>query len=266
MLPDIDRVAAIIRDVADEEILPRFRRLDESDIREKGPGDLVTVADEASERQISRRLLEMMPGSTVVGEEAVAADRGVLARIFDDEPVWIVDPIDGTSNFAAGRPTFGVVVAYVVGAETLAGWIFDPCGGRMATVVKGEGAWLDGQRMKIADPTPLSEMTGALGSRFFEKRVRDHLEQRLNRVGGTFHLRCASHEYLRLNSGQAHFAVYRKIMPWDHAAGTLMHAEAGGYHAKLDGHRYGPGEFSGGLLLAPDRATWIELRDVLFGD
>jgi fructose-1,6-bisphosphatase/inositol monophosphatase family enzyme len=265
MLPDIDRISSIIREVALTEILPRFRRLNHGDVREKGPGDLVTVADEAAERQLTERLMALDPTSDVIGEEAVAADATVLGRIFDDAPVWIIDPVDGTSNFAAGKPTFGIIVAYARRGETVAGWIHDPCGDRMATAVKGQGAWLDGERMHTAPAAAPSEMTGVLSPRFFEKQVRRHLEAAATALGGTGSLRCAAHEYLRLNSGASHFAVYRKIMPWDHAAGTLMHAEAGGYHAKLDGGRYAPTEQSGGLLLAPDRESWITLRDLLFG-
>src|SRR5690349_21342761 len=112
MLPDIDRVSAIIREVAEAEILPRFRRLQQSDIREKGPGDLVTVADEVAERRLTERLRDLVPNSLVLGEEAVAADQRVLGRIFEEDPVWIIDPVDGTSNFASGKPAFGVIVAY----------------------------------------------------------------------------------------------------------------------------------------------------------
>ena len=104
-------VADLLRTAARAEILPRFRRLASADIREKGPGDLVTVADEESERQLTRRLMDLVPNSVVIGEEAVAADSKVLDRVFDDAPVWIVDPVDGTSNFAAGKPAFGVIVA-----------------------------------------------------------------------------------------------------------------------------------------------------------
>lgn len=262
--PDVERVSEILREVAAEEILPRFQRLSASEVREKGPGDLVTVADEASERQLSRRLADLLPGSVVVGEEEAAGDDGVLARIGGDEWVWIIDPVDGTANFAAGRPTFGVMVALARDGETRAGWIYDPCGGRMGIAVKGDGAWLDGERLHCAAPAPLAAMTGALSMRFFEKPLRQHLEERARGLARAFTLGCAAHEYLSLASGDIHFAVYRKIMPWDHAAGALMHEEAGGYHTKLDGGRYGPTEWSGGLMLAPDRTSWIALRDYLF--
>jgi fructose-1,6-bisphosphatase/inositol monophosphatase family enzyme len=264
MLPDIDRVSAIIRDVAETEILPRFRRLASADIREKGPGDLVTVADEESERQLTRRLMELVPNSVVIGEEAVAADQKVLDRVFDEAPVWIVDPVDGTSNFAAGKPAFGVIVAYVQRGETLAGWIHDPLGNRTAVAMKGEGAWTGTDRLRTASAVNLPDMFGILSSRYFDKETRDRLDEGKQQLARTFSLRCAAQEYLTLNSGEAHFSLYRRIMPWDHAAGTLMHAEAGGYHAKLNGDAYTPADREGGLLLAPDHETWTALRELLF--
>jgi fructose-1,6-bisphosphatase/inositol monophosphatase family enzyme len=264
MIPDLDQVSRIIREVAATEILPRFRHLGSGDIREKGPGDLVTVADEASEKRLTERLSALVPGSIVLGEEAAAADPRVLGRIFEEAPVWIIDPVDGTSNFAAGRPQFGVIVAYARAGETLAGWIHDPCGERMAVTAKGQGAWLDGRRLTVATAAAPAQMTGMLSLRFFEKAVRARLQDAAPLLGGIDSLHCAAHEYLLMASGAVHFGVYRKIMPWDHAAGALMHAEAGGYHAKLDGGRYTPTEHSGGLMLAPDRESWLSLRDVLF--
>jgi fructose-1,6-bisphosphatase/inositol monophosphatase family enzyme len=265
MLPDVDQISAVISEAAEAEILPRFRHLGSGDVREKGPGDLVTVADEAMERYLTERLTRIVPGSVVIGEEAVAADPRVLGRVFEDAPAWIVDPVDGTSNFASGKATFGVIVAFVRNGETLAGWIHDPCGRRMATAVRGEGAWMDGERLRVSEAAALSEMRGAMSARFFERMVREHLERQVDQLGEAFSLHCAAHEYLTLVSGRSHFSLYRKIMPWDHAAGVLMHAEAGGYHAKLDGGRYAPTEHSGGLLLAPDRESWVALRDLLFG-
>ncbi|MDR3517792.1 MAG: inositol monophosphatase family protein [Azospirillaceae bacterium] len=269
-LPDMDRVSEIIRETCEIEVLPRFRHLSAQDVREKGPGDLVTVADEASERRLTAELSALLPGSLVIGEEAVAADPRVLDRFRDDAPVWIVDPIDGTFNFASGNTCFGLLVALVQGGETLAGWVYDPLGGRMATVVKGQGAWLAGNRLTVRAAAPLSELRGSLTFANYEASTRQHLEQAAQKFRDSAALNCAAHEYLRLTGpavptgDEIHFALFRKIMPWDHAAGTLLHREAGGYHAKLDGTPYAPTDSVGGLLLAPDQETWLTLRDLLF--
>ncbi len=91
-LIDPTRVTGLIREVTEAVILPRFRNLEQGEVKEKGPNDLVTVADTDAERLLTARLIEMLPGSTVVGEEAVAADAKVLERLKGDAPVWILDP------------------------------------------------------------------------------------------------------------------------------------------------------------------------------
>ena len=265
-IPDIDRVSAILREVAEGEILPYFRDLKNAGIREKtGPSDLVTLADEAAERALTPRLADLLPGSTVVGEEAASADPAVLDRVNGDAPVWIIDPVDGTINFANGRPLFAVIVALVCNGETLAGWIYDPCDGRTATAVKGEGAWLDGRRVHVADPVPVSRMVAALSSRYCAEDVARKIEAGARGLGERVNLSSAAQEYLRLLDGRMHATMYHRLMPWDHAAGVLMHAEAGGYAALLDGTPYHPGAFGGGLLTAPDEDSWKALHRHLFG-
>lgn len=265
ILPDLEQVSTLIREVAEREIMPHFRQLSAGDIRHKsGPTDLVTVADEAAERALTPRLLELAPGSTVVGEEAVAADPAVLDRVFGDCPAWIIDPVDGTFNFAKGDSTFAVIVAYVRGGETLAGWIHDPCSGRTAVAAKGQGAWMDGRRLTVAPPVPVADMVGSLSVRFTDDATVARLTQRRSAVRRADYLGCAAHEYLRLIEGVAHFSLYHKLMPWDHAAGVLMHAEAGGHAALVDGRPYGPSVLEGSLLMAPDPESWTRLRDALY--
>jgi len=265
-LPDLERVAGLIRDVAETEILPHFRRLSAADVREKnGPADLVTIADEAGERALTARLSDLDPGSTVVGEEAVSADPALLRRLSGDAPVWVIDPVDGTINFAHGKPIFAVIVAYVRGGETLAGWIHDPCTGRTALSARGQGAWLDGRRVHVAAPVPVPEMVGALSTRYCDEATSARLTERRAAVRESVTLACAAHEYLRLLEGSSHFSIYHRLMPWDHAAGVLLHAEAGGHAALVGGESYAPTLTGGSLLLAPDAESWKRLRDTLYG-
>ena len=76
--------------------------------------------------------------------------------------------------------------------------------------------------------------------------------------------RCAAHEYRLIASGHAHFALYNKLMPWDHLAGVLIHQEAGGHAARLDGSAYRSSHLDGGLLIAPDKDSWSELKQALW--
>ncbi|QCG98728.1 inositol monophosphatase [Azospirillum sp. TSA2s] len=265
-LPDIDQVSDLIRSVARTEIMQYFQKLDASGIRQKtGPTDLVTLADEAAERALTPALSTLVPGSRVIGEEAASEDERVLDRIHGDDPVWIIDPVDGTINFAQGRPMFAVIVALAWKGETVAGWIHDPVDGRMATAVKGQGTRLNGSRVHVAPAVPLPQMVGALSTRFCAEEMGRQLEERSAGLGERACLSSAAQEYLRLLEGRAHYSLYHRLMPWDHAAGVLMHAEAGGYSALIDGTPYRPGLLKGSILLAPDRDSWQALHGQLFG-
>jgi fructose-1,6-bisphosphatase/inositol monophosphatase family enzyme len=263
---DIDAVARLIAEAAAEEIMPRHAKLAAGDVREKGPGDLVTVADEAVERRLAPQLIDLLPGSCVIGEEAAAVDDSVFKRLQEPAPVWIIDPVDGTANFAAGNGDFGVMVALVQSGRTVIGWIHDPVNRRMATAEQGAGAWLDGQRLAVApapaDPAALSGtlLVGSYGDPELGRRI----QQRRDRVRPVKSRRCAATEYLQLATGQMHFALFSRLMPWDHAPGVLIHAEAGGYNGYIDGGGYEPARIAAkGLLLAPDRASWQALYDRL---
>ena len=264
---DLDAVTDILVEAAMQDILPRFQTLKKHEVQEKKSGELVTVADVAAEKRITRRLLDLLPGSHVVGEEAVAADPSILDKLVDPDPIWIVDPIDGTGNFAAGRPVFAVMVGLVRNGEAVAGWILDPVHGRTATAERGAGAWLGGARLQVAPPGTPEEMRGTLhAGTFAPPDMVRRVQAGRHKVGAIRSLRCAGHEYLRLASGQMHFSLFTKLMPWDHVPGTLIACEAGGTARTLDGTPYTARDHRApGLLIAPDEASWQALRDALFG-
>lgn len=269
---DLADLAAILVEAAEVEIMPRFRRLDAGDIATKaGPHDLVTVADQAAERLITARLAERFPGAVVVGEESTAADPSVLGRLAGADFAVTVDPIDGTFNFANGLPLFGVMAGVVVAGRIVAGCIYDPVGRDFAFALEGGGAWFedrDGRRrpLRVAPPAELSRMHGAMSWNYLAEPLRSRCAARLPRLWGAYGYRCAAHEYRLVASGGGHFALYGKLMPWDHVAGWLLHREAGGFSARLDGRPYDPASTDGALLLAPDESTWHRVRDLLFAE
>jgi fructose-1,6-bisphosphatase/inositol monophosphatase family enzyme len=255
-----------MREVAAEDILPRFRKLEACDIREKKPGNYVTVADEAAERHLSAGLLALLPDSKLVGEEGVAADPEMLRHVDADSAVWIVDPIDGTANYCNGKETFAVMVALAFCGETVGAWILDPIAGEMLSAVKGEGAWLNGERVHVAAPAAPENMKGA----WSYKSVQDKDRRRQLKRYHLFHgdpgdLRCAGREYMELARGRRHFSNFWGLMPWDHAPGILIHREAGGYSAFADdGKPYMLTRTGGPLLIAPDEESWQMLRVFAF--
>jgi len=255
---DLAAVVRIVHEVAAEEILPRFGTLKAHQIHSKSrPGDLVTDADIYAEQALSRRLSALLPGSVVVGEESCYQDQTILDRLSQDAPVWVLDPVDGTGNFARGRERFGVIVALVRGGRTIGGCLHDPIRNITIAGEEGGGAWLDNSRLFVSPSPPLPAMRGSIGSR----RVSS-LE---NKVAGVVRYASAAQDYLALLLGRIHFAFYQRLLPWDHAAGVLLYREAGGYSAMADGSSYRPIVSDKGMLLASDRATWQALLPLVDG-
>lgn len=266
----VETLERILAEAAAAEIMPRFRRLGRDDVRRKtSPADLVTEADIRAERLIAARLGERWPDALVVGEEACSEDPARLAGLCEADLAFVVDPVDGTFNFASGVPLFGVMLAVVVNGETVAGLIHDPLGGDTMVGVAGAGSAVLGadgtrEKVRVADPVPFAEMTGSVSWQYFSEPERSLLARNQTRTLAAFGYRCSAHEYRLLAGGHAHFVVYNKLMPWDHLAGALIHREAGGHSARLDGSRYLPSHLSGGLIVAPDRDSWAEIRRELW--
>src|SRR5258707_9982645 len=141
---DSERVAELMHETAAAELMPRFRMLAKEDIRLKGPGDVVTGADVASEQRLAAGLAKILSGVPVVGEEAVEKEPGLVDLIArPGETCWIVDPLDGTNNFAAGKDRFAMIVCLIQDSVAIGGWILDVPRGHVAGGVEGQGVTLD---------------------------------------------------------------------------------------------------------------------------
>lgn len=264
-MKDIDtgKVADIIRHVSAQEVMPRFKNLQKSDIREKGPGDFVTIADEAAEKMLSQLLQDILPEATIVGEESVTKDTSVLGRLTDDKPVWVIDPIDGTTNFSEGNENFGILVSLVQNGVTQYGWAFDVPGNRMAIAQKGAGAFLDGRRLALnCKATNLHQMVGQ-----GDGAPAAHFDPVRSLFKNIVKSRCALHDYMNLVTGQSDFIVYvERVTPWDHAANNLIAQEAGAYIAMDEkGAAYNPADYRPAFMLAaPTKEWWQRLHASLY--
>jgi len=269
---DIDWLAALLREAGTTQIMPLFRNLGEGAVQEKtSAADLVTEADVAAERMITAALLERFPGSLVIGEEAVSDTPALLdGWSKTDRRTFVVDPIDGTFNFASGVASFGVMLAVVEAGETVAGIIHDPVGQDWIMAEKGAGAVLrrlDGREsaLRVAAPVgSIGAMIGATSWQYMPEPERSLVarNQALCLGGGGY--RCAAQEYRLLAGGHIHFTLYNKLMPWDHLAGALITEEAGGHVRCFDGGRYTPAHLDGGLLAATDPDSWAIVREALW--
>jgi fructose-1,6-bisphosphatase/inositol monophosphatase family enzyme len=261
----IDEVTGILREAADVAILPRFRALVDGQVTEKAPGEVVTVADQEAEALISPRLRQIVD-APVVGEEATAADPGLVAALREAPAAWVVDPLDGTANFVAGRREYAVMAALVRGGETVAGWIVRPADGSVYIAEKGGGAWRDGVRLHRAPaPADPADLRGAVLTRFLDPPALARVEAVAPRFAdlgpGAI---CSGVDYPRLVDGEQDFVLFQRTLPWDHAPGALLLTEAGGVARRPDGSAYRPADTGpGGLLIAADEACWHTARTLL---
>ncbi len=262
---------SIVTEAADIEIVPRWRKITKDDARTKSNYlDLVTDADEQAEWRMRDAIKQNFEGALFIGEESVARDKALLTKIKDADLCIIVDPVDGTGNFAWGLPLFGVIAAVVEKGETVAGLIYDPLHKEWLGAMRGAGAWArpaDGpeRRLAVSEPDDVSKMSGVCSWYLMDDPMRSTVVANMAKLTATFNYRCAAYEYRLVAEGRIHFGCHWKLMPWDHAAGVLIHAEAGGYSACLDGSPYAPTKHVGGIMSAPDKKSWQALNSALFG-
>ena len=172
-------------------------------------------------------------------------------------------PLDGTANFAAGKESFAMIVALAEKGRTEAGWIYQPITGRMGWAVAGGGTFVNNVRTRVATPAAVADMHGYVSGPKFAGDYWPRLSRLRDAMVSGRNLRCSGIEYLELASGAAHLCVPVRLNPWDHAAGVLMHREAGGFSALIDGTDYSPLIHEALLILAPDEANWQNVRDFL---
>lgn len=261
MNPSIhDKVGALLRKVSTNIVLPYYRTLKRDEIEEKSPGDLVTIADKLSEKMLSEGLNDIIPNAKIVGEEAVASNPLILNNLSADQ-CWIIDPIDGTGNYAHGEGAFGIIIAFAQNNETVAGWIYDPIRERLCHAELGHGAFVDGQRVSTAQPCDGLPIA-ALATGYMSKIDR---ERTLRQAEGKYQIvpipNCAAEQYPLLAMGHHNISIFERTLPWDHAAGILFLNEAGGKAARWDGSAYRPADNKSGLLGASNPRLWDDAAE-----
>ncbi|MER5579654.1 inositol monophosphatase family protein [Streptomyces massasporeus] len=262
-------VEEAIRKAAATEIMPRWRQLAAHEVDQKsGPHDLVTDADRKAELYLTEALAALLPGSVVVGEEAVHANPASYAAIRADAPVWIVDPVDGTRQFVRGEAGFCTLVALAHRGTLLASWTYAPARDRLATAQRGKGAHLDGERLFAGVPEPGRDLRVATSHPDYTTDEEKHALLGL-RADGVAPRPCGSAglEYLAIARGELDAVGFSWEAAWDHAAGLLLVEEAGGAHLTLAGE---PFRIAGGNTLpftaARDAATARRVVGLLSGE
>jgi fructose-1,6-bisphosphatase/inositol monophosphatase family enzyme len=260
----LDAVAASMLEVSASVIEPRFDALRSEDVREKSPGEVVTIADQEAERLLTDRLEALLPGVPVVGEEACAEDPALVGAL-SGARAWLVDPLDGTANFVAGSQDWAVMVALVENGEAVASWVWQPVRRRLYVAERGAGATCNGAMIaRRSRACPPVRLRGAVYTRFLDESSSVAVARNAGRYGpldcGRF---CAGVDYPMLVDGELDFLLYWRTLPWDHAPGALLVSEAGGTVRRLDGSGYSPGQAMVGLLAAGDQRAWELARPIL---
>ncbi len=230
-------IGPLLADVARIAILPRYQHLTAGDVVAKAVDDMVTVADTHAEALLTEALANILPEAAIVGEEAAFADPKVLDRL-GDSLCWIIDPLDGTNNFAAGRQPFGILIALAQSGETVAGWIYDVLSGRLCSAHRGAGAWINGEPVR-ARTSGQEPPIAAISLMFQDADRRSAMAAKVAPYYTVVDIpRCAAEQYPRIVTGINDVSIFERTLAWDHAAGVLFVNEAGGRAARTDGSPY----------------------------
>lgn len=254
---EFERVMDVLLEAAELHIRPRFQTLQESDIVEKSPGELVTIADREAEQYISPLLSKIRPGIPVIGEEAVAEDPSLLDALYRGESCWLLDPLDGTNNFIAGDPRYGIAVALVEHGEAVAAWIWQPEFGVGWEATRGEGSRKNGEPIRTTTAVgPLENLRGTLHSKFLPPDERSVIEAVPIRYQFTQGSMASAIDYPAIIEGEIDFIGWSRLLPWDHAPGALLLTEAGGVVKRIDGSPCRADSTGMGNLAARTGDTW----------
>jgi fructose-1,6-bisphosphatase/inositol monophosphatase family enzyme len=248
---ETEAILTLLQDVADRVINPRFRSLTEDQVEEKNPGDLVTVADHEAEALITEALLAAYPGAVVLGEEAFAADAGLLQKYAAADHAFTVDPVDGTKNFVHGSKDHAVMVAELRDGAVTRSWIWQPQHELAYVAERDLGATVNGRPLHRPAPSATQREWRGVTSRrkWLDRELPGLRPLELTWV-------CCGVDYPHLVAGHADFVLYGHDNPWDHAPGSLILRESGAHLGTLDGRDYDPRRSGTGLVAAADRATY----------
>ena len=248
--------------------MPRFRALSDADISAKSaPDDLVTAADLAAEARITQQLRQAFPNALIFGEEAAAADPSLRDRLADAEIAIIIDPVDGTLNYAHGLALFGVILAVTHYGEPIYGLLYDPVMDDWIVASADATTCYDtptnSRALRLSKAVPANKAGGYIPLGFLPARHRPHIAKLWSDLGKINTLRCSCHEFRMLAQGHVDFVLSVRLTPWDHAAGALVVQQAGGVAKMLDGSVYSPTQRDGYMLAARNASAWSDIQQAL---
>lgn len=247
----IKELETVMSETADF-IRNHFGKVRQDQIETKSVNSMVSFVDQQAEIMLSSRLSELVPDAGFLTEEQMVSNTV-------KNMLWIIDPLDGTTNFITGIPHFSISVALYDKNEAVLGAVYDVMQKNFYSAIKGKGAYCNGRQIRVNSPRPVSEMLIATGFPYDKTKITPEFDTALHHF--VHHSRCVR----RLGSAaldlcftaQGTFDLYFEmhLNAWDIAAGTLIVEEAGGTTLSLDGTK----DYSGGHLLACSK----EARDTI---
>ena len=235
-----------------------FGEVEQLQVSTKGPSDFVSNADLKSERILREELSKARPGYSFLAEESGATDGS------DAEHRWIIDPLDGTTNFLHGLPHFAISVGLERSGELIAGVVYDPIKDEMFLAEKGGGAFLNDRRLRVSARKNLGESLLATGIPFRghggTEDFKRQLDFAMNETAGVRRLGAAALDLAYVAAGRYEGFWEEGLSPWDVAAGILLVREAGGYVSDLKG---GQTMLHGGTILASNGLLHAPLQAAL---
>jgi myo-inositol-1(or 4)-monophosphatase len=212
-----------------------FGEVENLQVSIKGPGDFVSAADRRAERILEEELRRARPGFAFLLEESGASGAA------DADQRWIVDPLDGTTNFLHGLPHFAISIGLEQRGELVAGVVYDPLKDEMFGAEKGQGAYLNDRRLRVSARTDLATCVIGTGVPVLDWPGRDvfagQLQRVADRVAGIRRYGTASLDLAYVAAGRFDGFWEHGLHPWDVAAGIVLVREAGGLIDRLDGER-----------------------------
>lgn len=227
-------------------------------VRKKGPGDLVTEADIESENHIVETIRKRFPDHDILAEEGQGKNQ------MDSEFKWIIDPLDGTTNFAHQIPIFSISIAFAVSGEIQVGIVLHPVNGELFTAIKHQGAYLNGHRIYTSECRDLSDALLVTGFPYDAKEdshpYMAMFENMINASMGVRRLGSAAIDLCYVACGRFEGFWEKHLKPWDTAAGFLIAEEAGGRITNFSGNAY---TIDNPEILATNGHIHDEMRTIL---
>ena len=211
-----------------------FGEIEKLQVSVKGPGDFVTMSDKKVEKILIEELGKARPNYSILSEE--------IGEIKNDEAFkWIIDPIDGTSNFLHGIPHFGISIGLEQNKEIICGIIFDPIKDEIFVAEKGNGSYLNNQRMRVSARSKLEDCIIFTGGPRRQSKERDLAIEEYKKFSSKVHIPIrkmgsASLDMAYVAAGRCDGFWQRKLNYWDIAAGIILVKEAGGFVTDFSGN------------------------------